>query len=115
MLTMQETESVGEDVLQRFRSMREFLEILINLWREFETNARRVEEHLTLCEMENSELRGETKALFKNCERVGDQICTRAIGAQSAIAARVSKIRRRMEKIRRVRIITGCLIFLNEL
>ena len=102
MLSLQEAESMGEDVLSRFRAMRELLESLIKFWREFETNARRVEEHLTLCEMDNSELKGETKALFKNCERLGDQICIHATGAQPTITARVTKIRQRMEKIRRV-------------
>uniref|UniRef100_A0A914C322 KASH domain-containing protein n=1 Tax=Acrobeloides nanus TaxID=290746 RepID=A0A914C322_9BILA len=101
MLSLQEAESMGEDVLSRFRAMRELLESLIKFWREFETNARRVEEHLTLCEMDNSELKGETKALFKNCERLGDQICIHATGAQPTITARVTKIRQRMEKIRR--------------
>jgi len=101
MLSLQEAESMGEDVLSRFRAMRELLESLNKFWREFETNARRVEEHLTLCEMDNSELKGETKALFKNCERLGDQICIHATGAQLTITARVTKIRQRMEKIRR--------------
>lgn len=101
-LSLQETESAGLETLNRFRAMREYLETLIKLWREFETNARRVEEHLTLCEMDNSEIKGETKALFTNCERIGDQICVRITGAQPTISARLTKIRHRMDKIRRV-------------
>lgn len=102
-LTLQETEASGYEILSRFHAIREYLEALIRFWREFETNARRVEEHLTLCEMENSEIKGETKALFRSCERIGDQICIRAHGAQPTINSRLTKIRQRMDKIKTVK------------
>ena len=97
-----EANAAAEDVATRFRDMRKYLEELLELWQQFETEASKMDTYLIRYEREQRIIDEEIRVLLDRLEAIADRLSkSSSVPTRASINARLGSYRRRFQDLSR--------------
>uniref|UniRef100_A0A914YAR8 Calponin-homology (CH) domain-containing protein n=2 Tax=Panagrolaimus TaxID=55784 RepID=A0A914YAR8_9BILA len=100
--SMDEAHTAANEITTQFYEMRKFLEELLQLWKEFESEASKMDTYLIRYEREKRNIDEEIRFLLDRLEAIGDNLGKRTTpSARGTINARLGSYRRRIHDLSR--------------